>query len=1071
LRLFNAPYPAAPKKAFMKVLLLSLPAVALTGLPALADIQFNRDIRPLLSENCFHCHGPDPGTRKAGLRLDTKEGFFERTEKRGPTVIAGNPDESPLYQRITTSDEDDIMPPPESHKELKPEQKDLLKRWIAEGAPWQPHWAFIKPERPAAPQPAATAQPVRNPIDAFVFAKLQEVGLQPNKEANRATLARRLSLDLTGLTPSPEDVAAFVADQSPDYYEKFVRKLLDSPHYGEHRGRYWLDAARYADTHGMHFDNYREMWPYRDWVIAAFNRNQPFDQFTTEQLAGDLLPSPTLDQLVATGFHRCNITTNEGGTIVEENLANYARDRVETTSWVWLGLTANCAVCHDHKFDPISTRDFYSMAAFFRNTTQPGLDGNVKDSAPSIVVPQSPEDRTRWAAIPAEVAARQQELAARKDAARSEFDSWLASVKAADLGDGVKADGLIAHAPLTEGVGDEIGAVCGQPMRFKASGKVLWKPDGRIGPAPVLNASTTFDLGNQGDFERDQAFSYGTWARAAGNNAYSSLIARMDEATAYQGWDLWQNGDRFAVHLVNSWPGNAIKVQTSEPSVKPGEWQHVFMTYDGSGKAGGIRLFINGKQVKTRVESDSLSASIRTSVPLKLGQRSAGQFFENGSLQDVRVYARRLEATEVENLFKNGPLRAMLGVDPDKRTPEQQQALYDFYLTTLDAPSLDLRKSLAALEQERIAIRDRSPVTHIQEEKRDTPATANILFRGNYDQPREKVEAATFKALNPMPADAPKNRLGLAAWLTSPDNPLTARVTVNRFWQEIFGTGLVKTAEDFGIVGDAPSNQALLDWLAVEFRESGWNVKHLFSLIVSSSTYRQEATTTPDKLEKDLANRLVSRGPRFRMDAEVIRDSALAASGLLVPKIGGPSVKPYQPEGIWDKVGMVEGNTRIYQQDKGENLYRRSLYSFWKRMAPPATLEIFNAPARELSCIRRERTNTPLQALAALNDTQLLEAARVISESALRKAGTSFDDTAAWITARVLSRSLSPEESAIVHSTFDAALASFKASPDDARKFIAQGESKPDDKLDPASVAAWLLVTNQIMNLDEALNK
>ena len=916
----------------MKVLLLSLPAVALTGLPALADIQFNRDIRPLLSENCFLCHGPDPGTRKAGLRLDTKEGFFERTEKRGPTVIAGNPDESPLYQRITTSDEDDLMPPPESHKELKPEQKDLLKRWIAEGAPWQPHWAFIKPERPAAPQPAATAQPIRNPIDAFVFAKLQEVGLQPNKEANRATLARRLSLDLTGLTPSPEDVAAFVADQSPDYYEKFVRKLLDSPHYGEHRGRYWLDAARYADTHGMHFDNYREMWPYRDWVIAAFNRNQPFDQFTTEQIAGDLLPSPTLDQLVATGFHRCNITTNEGGTIVEENLANYARDRVETTSWVWLGLTANCAVCHDHKFDPISTRDFYSMAAFFRNTTQPGLDGNVKDSAPSIVVPQTPEDRTRWAAIPTEIAARQQELAQRKDAARSEFDSWLASVK-------------------------------------------------------------------------------------------------------------------------------------------PGEWQHVFMTYDGSGKAGGIRIFINGKQVKTRVESDSLSASIRTSVPLKLGQRSAGQFFENGSLQDVRVYSRRLEATEVENLFKNGPLRAMLGVDPDKRTPEQQQALYDFYLTTLDAPSLDLRKSLAALEQERIAIRDRSPVTHIQEEKRDTPATANILFRGNYDQPREKVEAATFKALNPMPADAPKNRLGLAAWLTSPDNPLTARVTVNRFWQEIFGTGLVKTAEDFGIVGDAPSNQALLDWLAVEFRESGWNVKHLFSLIVSSSTYRQETTTTPDKLEKDLANRLVSRGPRFRMDAEVIRDSALAASGLLVPKIGGPSVKPYQPEGIWDKVGMVEGNTRIYQQDKGENLYRRSLYSFWKRMAPPATLEIFNAPARELSCIRRERTNTPLQALAALNDTQLLEAARVISESALRNAGASFDDTAAWITARVLSRSLSPEESAIVRSTFDAALASFKASPDDARKFIAQGESKPDDKLDPASVAAWLLVTNQIMNLDEALNK
>jgi mono/diheme cytochrome c family protein len=1054
----------------MKALLLSLPAL-LTALPAAAEVQFNRDIRPLLSENCLQCHGPDPGSRKAGLRLDTKEGFFEKTEDRGPTVVAGKPDESPLFQRLITTDPDDLMPPPESHKELKPEQKELIRQWITEGASWQPHWAFLKPERPPVPTPAAAPQPVRNPIDSFVFAKLQEKGLQPAREADRATLARRLSLDLTGLPPSPGDVAAFAADQSPDYYEKYVQKLMASPHYGEHRGRYWLDAARYGDTHGLHFDNYREMWPYRDWVIAAFNRNLPFDQFTTEQIAGDLLPQPTLDQQVATGFHRCNITTNEGGTIVEENLANYARDRVETTSWVWLGLTANCAVCHDHKFDPLSTKDFYSMEAYFRNTTQPGLDGNVKDSSPAIIVPQTEEDQNRWAAIPGEIEAKQQSIARRREEAKGAFDGWLASARAADLGDGVRPEGLIAHAPLTEGVGDEIGAICGQPMRFKATGPVSWKPDGRIGPAPVLNAATSFDLGDQGDFEKDQAFSYGAWVRAAGNNAYASMLARMDEGNNYRGWDLWQNGDRFAVHLVNAWPGNAIKVQTRPPTVKPGEWQHFFMTYDGSGKAGGIRLFINGRQVETRVEADTLTETIRTTVPLKIGQRSAGQFFEGGSVQDVRVYARRLEAAEVESLHNTGPLRAMLAIDPGKRTPEQQQALYDFYLTTMDPPSQQLRTELAGLEQERNTIRERSPVTHIQEEKRDSTPMAHILFRGNYDQPREKVEPAVFSALHPLPDGAPRNRLGLAQWLNSPENPLTARVTVNRFWQELFGTGIVKTAEDFGIVGDPPSNQALLDWLAVEFRGNGWDIRKLLMTIVTSSVYRQEAVTTPEKLEKDRDNRLLSRGPRFRMDAEVIRDSALAASGLLVPKIGGPSVKPYQPEGIWDKVGMIEGNTRIYQQDKGENLYRRSLYSFWKRMAPPASLEIFNAPAREISCLRRERTNTPLQALAALNDVQLLEAARVLSEKAMREAGASFEETLGFLTARVLSRCLSPEETAIVRQTHEAALAAFRERPEDAARFIRQGETVPDAKLDPAQLAAWLTVSNQIMNLDEALNK
>ena len=1031
---------------------------------------FNRDIRPVLTENCFHCHGPDPGSRKASLRLDTREGFFTGTDERGPTIVAGKPEESPLYQRLVTKDEDDVMPPPDSHKELKAEEIAKIRQWIVEGAPWQPHWSYLKPERGQVPAVGGSAAPVRNAIDAFVFAKLKEKNLTPNAEADRRTLARRLSLDLTGLPPTPAEVEGFVADQSPDYFEKFVEQKMASPHYGEHMAKYWLDAARYGDTHGLHYDNYREMWPYRDWVIGAFNRNLPFDQFTTEQLAGDLLPNPTDDQKIATGFQRCNITTNEGGTIVEENLANYARDRVETLSWVYLGVTGNCLVCHDHKFDPFTMRDFYSMSAFFRNTTQPGLDGNVKDSQPSMIVPQG-ADRDRWVALPGEIERKQKALADRRKAAEPAYGQWVASLKAGDVGDGVSHEALVAHAPLTEGVGDEIGAVCGQPMRFKSTGQVIWKPDGKIGPSPVFKAGSTFDLGNQGDFERNQAFSYGAWVKTAGNNAFAGIIARMDEKRAYRGWDLWQNGAAFAVHIVSNWPGNALKVSTKKNLDKPNQWQHVFVTYDGSGKAGGVRIFVDGEIADLRTDADALSDTIRTAVPLKLGQRSDGAVFEGGALQDVRVYGRRLHAAEVKQLFAAGPLRAMAAIDAEKRTPEQRKALFDFYLTTKDAPFQALQKEAADLEAERDAIKGRSPVTHIQMEKANSEPMANILFRGQYDQPKDKVGPAVFAALHPMPANAPKNRLGLSQWLNSPENPLTARVTVNRLWQQVFGTGIVKSAEDFGIVGDPPVNQPLLDWLAVEFRESGWNVKHLMRLIVTSSAYRQAATATPEKIEADPQNRLLSRGPRFRMDAEMVRDYALAASGLLVQKIGGPSVKPYQPDGVWEAVAMPESNTRNYKRDAGESLYRRSLYTFWKRSAPPASLEVFNATSREASCIRRERTNTPLQALVTLDDPQFIEAARVLAQKSLKDCACGAEGTLDAMARRLLSRPLKPEEVQVVTATRQDLDAHYRANPEDAKKLVAVGDTPADPALDPALLATWTMIANQLMNLDEVLNK
>lgn len=1055
--------------------ILMLPLLFACGtsapLPAADAVQFNRDIRPILADACFHCHGPDPGARKAGLRLDTEAGFFTAREKDGkkesPTIVRGQPGQSPLYQRLTTTDEDDIMPPKKEHKDLKPSQIALVRTWIEQGAPWQPHWAFIKPER--APLPAVQNEAwIRNPIDRFVLAKLEQNGLAPAPEADRPALARRLSLDLTGLPPAPEVVAAFVNDTAPDAYEKLVDQLMKSEHWGEHRGRYWLDAARYADTHGLHFDNYREMWPYRDWVISAFNQNQPFDQFTLEQIAGDLLPDPTESQLIATGFQRCNITTNEGGTIDEENLALYATDRVQTMGWVFMGLTTNCGQCHDHKFDPFTQRDFYSMAAFFRNTTQPPKDGNVKDSTPSLVVPAM-SDRPRWNALPGEIAAANEAKTQRKQQARREFTQWLASAKPETLDEDIPCEGLVAHVPLNEGAGNEVNGICGAPMKFKATGEVAWRPDGKLGPAPVLKAGATFDLGDLGDYEKNQKFSYGAWIRAGRNGVFGGIIARMDEKNGYRGWDLFQSDRSLAVHIVDQWPDNAIKVETQKPVLRPGQWQHVFVTYDGSGKPGGVKIYLNGEEQKLKVTNNTLTAksSIRTTTSLRIGQRSDTQIFDGGSVQDARLYSRKLEAAEVNKIASIGPLRAMLA--SAKRTPQQQNALYDHYLATRDEAYVALDKKYDALEDERKAIKDRSPVTHIQEEVKGAKPMAYILMRGQYDKKGDQVEANAPGFLNPLPEGAPRNRLGLAQWVVSADNPLTARVTVNRFWQELFGSGIVKTSEDFGIMGAPPSHPELLDWLAVEFRESGWNVKKLFRLLVTSATYRQSPNTTPAKLEKDPANKLLSRGPRFRMDAEMIRDYALAASGTLSPKMGGPSVKPYQPDHVWDQVGI--GNTRDYKQDSGESLYRRTVYDFWKRMAPPPNMDIFNAPAREVTCVRRDRTNTPLQALVTMNDPQFVEAARNLAQRALLQGGTDEARTMDYIARRVLCRPLKDVEKPVIQASENDLLAFYRSRPDDAKALIAVGESKADAKLNPAELAAWTMVCNQMLNLDEVLNK
>lgn len=1037
-----------------------------------ATIQFNRDVRPILAEACFQCHGPDPGSRKASLRLDTEEGFFAGRDGGDPTVVKGQPEKSSLFQRVVTADVDDVMPPPESHKDLKPEQKEILRRWIAQGAPWQPHWAFVKPERPTPPSPAGLAAEA-NPIDRFVLATLAGSGLKPAPEADKYTLIRRVTLDLTGLPPTPEEVDAFVKDTRPDAYEKLVDRLLDSKRYGEHRARYWLDAARYADTHGLHFDNYREMWLYRDWVVNAFNQNQRFDQFTVEQIAGDLLPARTDEQLIATGFQRCNITTNEGGTIDEENLALYAADRVQTLGWVYMGLTVNCAQCHDHKFDPITAKDYYALAAFFRNTTQGAKDGNVKDSGPILVVP-SDKDKVRWTALPKEIADATATRADRRKAAAGEFNKWLASAQPADLDKDAPLDGLVAHVPLNEGVGNEVQATCGPPRSIRATGDIVWTPGGKLGPAPTLKSGSTFVLGGEGDFEQKQPFSYGAWIKTARIGVYGAIMARMDEKGKHRGWDLLQADRGLAVHIVSTWPEDALKVSTRNAVLRPGVWQHVFVTYDGKGKAGGVKIYVDGVEQKLVVNTATLkpASSIRTQTPLRIGQRSEAQAFEGGSVQDARVYGRMLKLSEIKRIADVGPLRAILAAASDKRTPQQRNALYTHYLVTRDAAYQKLDGILTALEEEKTAIRQRSPITHVQEEVMNVKPMTPILMRGEYDKKGDVVAAATPVALGPpMPADVPSNRLGLAKWIVDPANPLTARVTVNRFWQEIFGQGLVKTSEDFGIMGTPPSHPELLDWLAVEFRDTGWDVKRFYRLVLTSATYRQAALATPEKLEKDRDNALLSRGPRFRMDAEMLRDYALASSATLSPRMGGPGTRPYQPENIWEIVGLAGGDTRNYVQDNGEGLYRRTLYNFWKRMAPSPNMEAFNAPSREASCVRRERTNTPLQALVTMNDTQFVEAARNLAQHALKQTGGDAARAIDYVALRVLCRPLRAEESAIIQASLKDLSDFYKAKPAEAAALLGVGATKADAALDPSQLAAWTMLCNQIMNLDEVLNK
>jgi mono/diheme cytochrome c family protein/cytochrome c553 len=1036
-----------------------------------AKIGYNEHIQPILAENCFHCHGPDSATRKAKLRLDRAE-FAIKPRAGGDleaAIVPGQPAVSPLIERIKTTDPEEVMPPPEVHKRLQPEEIALLERWVAEGAEYQEHWSLLAPVRPPVPQSPPAAGWARTPVDQFVAARLAEAGLRPSPEEAPARLLRRLAFDLTGLPPAPADLAAFVREPSPRAYEQAVDRMLASDAAAEHFARHWLDAVRYADTHGIHIDNYRSIWPYRDWVIGAFRRNLPFDQFTIEQMAGDLLPGATLDQQVASGYNRCLPTTSEGGAIAAEYEAIYAKDRVDTMSTVWLGLTTGCASCHDHKFDPVTMKDFYSLAAFFRHNTMPAMDGNVSDTRPSLFVPAA-GDRERWPVLQAEIAAARAGMQTRAGAADGDFASWLAA--GAALAAPPVDRRVSLHLPLAENTAED--SVPGRgtaPAPAAESARVR----GPYGPAVRLDGADRV-AGPAVPMRREGAVSVALLVRVDGQPS-GTLVSCLDADDRQSGWELLLEEGRVGLYFADR-TGGVTARGVARTALTPGKWHHVLLSYDAASmRSRSIDVFVDGRPAANSGETSNFPHDIVPAAPLRLGARQAaggrpGPGLAGGQawVQDLRVFNRGFGAGEARDFAAVLDAHAARAVPAEKRTAAHRKALRSHFLATADAASLGLAAGLDRLLAEEDGMRQRGGVSLVMEEKADGEPFAQILNRGDYTQPGERVGADVPAVLPPLPAGAPRNRLGLARWLVAPENPLTARVTVNRAWQQIFGTGLVESAGDFGVTGSRPSHPELLDWLAVEFRESGWDFRRLVRLLVTSATYRQSAAVSPALLERDPDNRLLARGPRHRLDAEQLRDLALAASDLLVAKLGGRPVRPYQPEGIWEEVAMKQSTTRFYRPDSGPNLYRRSVYTLWKRTAPPPAMDILNAPSREVSCVRRDRTNTPLQALVTLNDPLFIEASRHLATRVLRAART-WDARLDALTLRLLGRALAPAERGVVRRTHAAALSTYRQDPAAAAKLLAVGDSPVDASLPAAELAAWTIVASQILNLDESLTK
>ena len=1011
-------------------------------------IEFNRDVRPILAANCFECHGFDAKTRKADMRLDTADGAFAAHDG----VIAVKPGDlaaSELWNRITSTDNELIMPPPESKKTLTAEQKEILRRWVEQGAPYQQHWAFEPPKSAEIPG-VGKASWVRNPVDAFILSKLEQSNLTPQQEADRETLIRRVAFTVTGLPPKIGEVDEFLNDKSSDAYDKMVDRYLASPHFGEEQARQWLDVARYADTHGLHLDNEREMWAYRDWVIKAFNQNLAFDEFTKWQLAGDLLPEPTQDQLIATGFSRCNVTTGEGGAIADEWLYRYAVDRTSTTMQTWMGLTAGCAVCHDHKYDPVTQKDFYSIYAFFYSTSDPAMDGNINNTSPFVKVP-TPE---QTAAL--EVAQQQ------SNAAWKALEDAVAAMEYND-----PASATVAAAAEMVDISDSlIGDTFppGTNTRNTSRNDTTWRLEPEFG---VKSGRRIVELAYGSKYDLNLDFTL--IPVVIPNDGRLEFWLRIDAfnlPTAF-GVQFNDGGNRRLVWGDKSTIGFDNAKGEMGPIPTAGEWIHVSVPFESLESKAGARI---NNMMLTQNGGKVWIDDMRI-----VGKSDRGK-------DPLSSFQRWWEMSKGSNPAGiGGELRTTLVAGPADSVPaEQRSRLLQFWQQNVqrisESPLAQAREAAMMADQTVAILHDTIPGTFIFNDMQK-PRDAFVMLRGQYDKPGDKVEPRTpteFPPLmtadgQPFPADQRANRLDLARWFLSAENPLTTRVTVNRVWQQLFGLGLVKTSDDFGTRGDAPSHPELLDWLAVHFRESGWDMKHLYRLLLTSATFRQDSSTNHDLYQFDPENRLLGHGPRLRLDGEQLRDNVLAVSGLMNPAMGGRGVMPYQPPDIWEPVGYENSNTRFYMQDHGADLYRRSVYCFLKRTAPPPFMTNFDGPNREQFCSRRERSNTPLQALQLMNDVQHFEAARALAERVLTEGGGDTNSRLEFLYRTVLSRKPNDDETRIVTAALQKQLELFAAENDAARKAIHVGESEPKKVAAELATAAWTMVANLILNLDETV--
>lgn len=1028
-------------------------AVAFSNLQA-ADrpVDFTRDIRPILAEKCFFCHGPNDKKVRGDLRLDLKESAFLKNDLGTAPIVPGKPEQSLLIERIHAKENFKRMPPPKFKKDLTDAEKKLLHDWIAQGAEYRGHWAFETPKKPAPPA-VKQAGWSRHPFDRFILNRLEKEGLQPSPQANATTLLRRVSLDLTGLPPTPSEVDAFLREVETSSFEtaygKAVDRLLASPRYGEHMARYWLDAARYGDTHGLHLDNYREMWPFRDWVVRAFNGNLTFDRFLTEQVAGDLLPEPSLDQQVATGFLRCHVTTNEGGTIEEEFYVRNVVDRIDTNGTVFLGLSIGCARCHNHPYDPISSKEYYGLFAFFNNLDGRAMDGNNKVHPPVVRV-ASPEHLADLAKLEKEVAALQEKI--RKTVAEVKYD--LKKDQVADEGERGPRDFVWIDDALPAGAKQLADAAVNPAWNFVTKPEPVFRgersakltasglrqfvmhpasPGLRVGKGDKLFAHVYLDPKNP---PKEIMLQWHT-------NAWRHR--------AYWGANVipWGTDDSPERRKIGDLPEKGkwvrLEVDPAQVGIKPGEVIVGWACTQHDGTAWWD------------------ACGLHTQTPQ-----------QGGSFDSFAAWLRFQRGIAGKGLPKQ--LQAIVRLDPKKHNAKQTQQLLQHFLENAYTGTRDLlaplRAELTRKEAEKQKLDKNLPTTLVFKEKAGEPRPSYLLKRGEYDQKGDQVPRMVPAVLPAFPKGATLDRLGFARWLTDPKHPLTARVAVNRFWQQVFGTGLVKTVEDFGTQGEFPSHPELLDWMAVTFVEDGWDVKKLMKRLVTSATYLQSSKVTKELLEKDPRNRLLARAPRFRLDAEVLRDQALLIGGLLIEKVGGPSVKPPQPDGLWYAVAYTSSNTARFKADIGpDKVHRRSLYTFLKRTAAPPQMTALDAPSREQCVVRRERTNTPLAALLLLNETQFVEAARNLAQRTLKNGGT--DDAARlnYLFKQATARLPDAVETSILQSALADHRARYRADEKAAQALVRIGAVPPDPNLPPAELAAWTMLGNLVLNLDEVLTK